>query len=84
LTSITCRRFVQGLLLERPVITGASVVDQHVESAVPARELAEMLPVSRFSDVAGERFDPPPALLCQSVEEVGAAGGGDDVCARRV
>jgi hypothetical protein len=74
----------QGLLIEWSVVANAGVVDQHVEPAVPARELAEMLPVRRVGDVAGERFDPGPALLRQLAEKVGAASGGDDVRAGRM
>ena len=55
-----------------------------LDPAMPSRELGEILPVTRFGDVAGEPFDPAPVLLCQSVEEVGVAGCDDNVRGGRV
>jgi len=68
LTWITCRAVQRRLL----------------DPAMPSREPGELLPVTRFGDVAGERFDPAPVLLCRSVEEAGAAGCGDNVRGGRV
>jgi hypothetical protein len=64
---------VPRLLLDRLVVIDTGVVDRNVDPAVPTRELGEVLPVTQFGDVAGERFDPAAALLRRSVEEVAAA-----------
>lgn len=70
---------VQRLLSQWPVVAGAGVVDQHVESAMSAHYLNDSLPVMRVGDVAGDGLHPVPAVLLQLVETVSAAGGGDDM-----
>jgi hypothetical protein len=61
----------QGLLLERPAVTDAGVVDQHIESTVRvSRVLDQGFAVQRIGDVAGDCRHAITALMDEVVEEI--------------
>ena len=73
---------LQGLLLDWPFIADPGVVHQHIEASVRGQSGGQRLPVRGVGDVAGHHLDPFAALAGELAEQIGAAGGHQDLRAR--